>query len=199
MAGIDNLTGKILEEANIKEKEILTIAKEERDKILQKKIHEAKEIEKETLERAIREAEIRKERILSNAQLQVRNKKLEVKQQIIEKVFNSAVEELCAFSKNDYLNYIKERTLSLDISGDEKLIVNQEIRTLITDNFLIELNSELLKKGKKGIISLSEEVRSFKGGFILEKDGIEINNTFEALVSSIKDELEYEVAKVLFD
>lgn len=198
MVGIDNLIGKILEEARVKEKEMLILAKKERDKILQKKIHEAKEIEKEILEVAIRESEIRKERILSNAQLQVRNKKLEVKQKIIEKVFSSAIEELCAFSKDDYLNYIKQKTLSLGIVGDEKLIVNQEIRELITENFLIELNNELLKKGKKGMISLSDEVRSFKGGFILEKSGIEINNTFEALVSSVKDELEYEVAKVLF-
>ena len=38
----------------------------------------------------------------------------------------------------------------------------------------------------------------FKGGFILEKDGIEINNTFEALVSSLRDDLEFEVARVLF-
>ena len=37
------------------------------------------------------------------------------------------------------------------------------------------------------------------GGFILEKDGIEINNTFEALVSSLKEELEFEVAKELFN
>lgn len=36
------------------------------------------------------------------------------------------------------------------------------------------------------------------GGFILEKNGIEINNTFEALVGSIKDDLSLEVAKMLF-
>lgn len=198
MVGIDNLTEKILEEARVKERETLILANEERDKILQKKIHEAKELEKEILEVAIRESKIRKERILSNAQLQVRNRKLEVKQKIIEKVFNSAIEELCAFSRDDYLNYIKQKTLSLDISGDEKLIVNEEIRALITESFLMELNNELLKKGKKGMISLSEEVRGFKGGFVLEKNGIEINNTFEALVGSLKDELEYEVAKVLF-
>ena len=32
----------------------------------------------------------------------------------------------------------------------------------------------------------------------LENNGIEINSTYEALVSSLRDELEFEVAKVLF-
>ena len=50
----------------------------------------------------------------------------------------------------------------------------------------------------KANISLSNETGNFKGGFVLEKDGIEINNTFEALVNSLRDDLSLEVARVLF-
>ena len=46
---------------------------------------------------------------------------------------------------------------------------------------------------------LSKNPGKFKGGFILENNGIEINSTYEALVSSLRDELEFEVAKVLFN
>ncbi len=70
---------------------------------------------------------------------------------------------------------------------------------LITEAFVNEINSELTQKGKLGKLSLSDEIRDFKAGFILEKNGIEINNSFEALISSMKDELEYEVARLLFN
>ena len=62
-----------------------------------------------------------------------------------------------------------------------------------------EINTELKAKGLKGEIKISETIGSFRGGFILEKGGVEINNTFESLVDSLKDQLEFEVAKVLFN
>ena len=61
-----------------------------------------------------------------------------------------------------------------------------------------EINAELKAKGLKGEIKISETIGSFRGGFI-EKGGVEINNTFESLVDSLKDQLEFEVAKVLFN
>ncbi|MCF0126958.1 MAG: glycogen/starch synthase, partial [Pseudobutyrivibrio sp.] len=62
------------------------------------------------------------------------------------------------------------------------------------DAFLTELNSKI-----KGELVLSKTIGDFKGGFVLESNGIEINNTYEALVSSLRDDLEFEVAKVLFN
>ena len=62
-----------------------------------------------------------------------------------------------------------------------------------------EINTELKAKRLKGEIKISETIGSFRGGFILEKGGVEINNTFESLVDSLKDQLEFEVAKVLFN
>ena len=43
-----------------------------------------------------------------------------------------------------------------------------------------------------------EDEQEKLSSFILENEGIEINSTFEALVSSLRDELEFEVAQVLF-
>ena len=84
-------------------------------------------------------------------------------------------------------------------STDEVLILNEKGLKIIDASVLSEINNELASKGKKGAITLSNERGSFQGGFILEKDGIQINNTFEALVNSLKEELEFEVAKKLFN
>ena len=80
--------------------------------------------------------------------------------------------------------------------GEQKLILNDTSKKIIDGSFLLEINNELKSKAN---VTLSEETRNFKGGFILEKDGIEINNTFEALVNSLKDDLNQEVARVLFN
>ncbi|EPY2271570.1 V-type ATP synthase subunit E [Clostridium sporogenes] len=199
MSSINNLTGKILEEAKVKKEEFIKEAKEDGKKILDEKTAEAKIIEKNTIEKAERESVIRRERILSNAELKVRNEKLQSKQKVIEKVLEKSLEKLNSLSKEEYLYYIKERILTLPIDGDEKIIINLKDKLLITEDFINEMNSELIKKGKPGNLSLSDETRDFKAGFILEKNGIEINNSFEALISSMKDELEYEVARVLFN
>ncbi|EKO1912476.1 V-type ATP synthase subunit E [Clostridium botulinum] len=199
MSSINNLTGKILEEAKVKKEEFIKEAKEDGKKILDKKTAEAKIIEKNTIEKAERESVIRRERILSNAELKVRNEKLQSKQKVIEKVLEKSLEKLSSLSKEEYLSYIKERILTLPIDGDEKIIINLKDKLLITEDFINEVNSELVKKGKLGNLSLSDETRDFKAGFILEKNGIEINNSFEALINSMKDELEYEVARVLFN
>ncbi|WP_373898579.1 V-type ATP synthase subunit E [Haloimpatiens sp. FM7315] len=198
MANIDNLVGKIIEESENKKNEILANAKNEEQGIIKERIQKAETKKAEMLEKAEMEAISKKERIVSSSQLKVRNEKLEAKQKMIEKVFEEAVEKLADLPKEDFLKYVETKILSLDICGDESLILNSKGKEIVSENFVEDINKKLLNEGKKGSIKLNSQTRNFKGGFILEKNGIEINNTFEALVSAMKDELEYEVATVLF-
>lgn len=195
MASINNLTSKIIEDAEDKKEVILSEAEKESKKILNKKIDEAKAAEKIIIEKAEIEAGSRKERIISNAYLQVRNEKLRAKQEIISEVFEKAIKSMCSLPKEDFVNFVKQFVLNSDITGEQKIIFNNEGRKIISDSVIAEINKEL--KPKANII-LSDEIRNFKGGFILEKNGIEINNTFEALVESLKDDLSQEVARELF-
>jgi Archaeal/vacuolar-type H+-ATPase subunit E len=199
MANIENLTGKILEEAREKEKEIIASANLESEKILSKKLQEAEEIKKEILDKAKEESKAKKERIISNALLKVRNEKLSVKQKVMDEVFERALEELCKMTPDAFKDYFRESILNLDITGDEVIILNEQTKKVIEKKFIDEVNSALKARGKKDGLTISSEAGKFKGGYILEKDGIEINNTFEALISSKKDELEYEVANLLFN
>lgn len=195
MASINNLTSKIIEDAEDKKEVILSEAEKESKKILNKKIDKAKAAEKIIIEKAEREAVSRKERIISNAHLQCRNEKLKAKQEIISEVFEEAIKSLCSLPEEDFVDFVKNFILSSEIAGEQKIILNNEGRKIISNVVLSEINKELKQKAN---IILSDEIRNFKGGFILEKDGIEINNTFEALVESLKDDLSQEVAKKLF-
>lgn len=199
MSNIKNLTEKILEEAKHKEKEIVTYAESEKEKILTSKIKEADDEKKLILLKAEEEAKTKKERIISSTTLKVRNEKLEIKQKLISEVFEKALEELCSMNSSKLKNFIKHTILDLDIEGDETIILNEDGKSKIDDKFVEDLNFIFLARNKKGELKVREENGNFKGGFIVEKNGVEINNTFESLMDSMKDELEYEVSKALFN
>ena len=196
---VNNITSKILRDAEGRKESILATAEEEKNKILSKKVASAKELEKEILEKAEIEAKSKKERVISGAKLKARNEKLAAKQEVIEEVFSKSVETLCKLNDREFVKFIKDSILSLNIDGDETLILNEDGNKIVSKEVVAEINAELKAKGLKGEIKISETIGSFSGGFILEKGGVEINNTFESLVDSLKDQLEFEVAKVLFN
>ena len=196
---VNNITSKILRDAEGRKESILATAEEEKNKILSKKVASAKELEKEILEKAEIEAKSKKERVISGAKLKARNEKLAAKQEVIEEVFSKSVETLCKLNDREFVKFIKDSILSLNIDGDETLILNENGNKIVSKEVVAEINAELKAKGLKGEIKISETIGSFRGGFILEKGGVEINKTFESLVDSLKDQLEFEVAKVLFN
>lgn len=199
MANVESLVNKILNDAKEQENEILSKAEIEKNKIIEIKINEAKIKQKEIIEKAEEEAKLRKDRIISNANLKVRNDKLKAKQKIIKDVFELSIEKLNNLSKDEFLNYIKNQILSLDISGKYNLIINSKQIEFIDDDFIEGLNKSLKDKKINAQILLSNESLKDEYGFILEQNGIQINNTFKALVDSIKDDLEYEIASILFN
>ena len=194
MSNVKNMTSKILKDAEAGKENILAAAEEEKNKILSKKVSSANEIAQEILEKAEVEAKSKKERVISSAKLKVRNNKLAAKQEIIDEVFEKSIDKLTKLSKEDFLNFVKNAISSMNLSGKQTLILNEEGLKFVDEAFIDELN-----KNVDAQITLGETAGNFKGGFILENNGIEINSTYEALVSSLRDELEFEVAKVLFN
>jgi len=195
MSNIKNLTSKIIEDAEDKKEVILSEAEKEKNKILSKKQEEARKTEKAIIEKAEIEAISRKERIISSAKLEARNEKLKAKQEVISEIFEMSIESLCNISEEEFKDFVRLTILNIDIVGEQKIILNATGKNIIDSEFLLEINKEL---NSKATVTLNEETRNFKGGFILEKDGIEINNTFEDLVNSLKDDLSTDVASMLF-
>ena len=192
MSNVKNITSKILKDAEAGKENILAAAEEEKNKILSKKASAANEIAQEILQKAEADAKSKKERVISSAKLKVRNNKLAAKQEIIDEVFEKSINKLTELSKEQFLNFVKNSILSMNLTGKQTLILNETGLKFVDDSFIDELNKEA-----KATIALSKTAGNFKGGFILENNGIEINSTYEALVSSLRDELEFEVAKVL--
>ncbi|HBL07245.1 MULTISPECIES: V-type ATP synthase subunit E family protein [unclassified Clostridium] len=198
MSNLDNLTSKIIKDAEVKKIEILNEATVKADEIIKKKTEDANKKASSILQKAEMESKTIKERIISKTDLEIRNKKLLAKQQVIEKVFEAAKEKLKAMNAEEFTKFIKNSIMALDIHGDEEIIINPVDRDKLPEKFLAEVNKALISKGKLGNLKFNVKTHEIDGGFILSKNGIEINNSFDELVNSLKYELEYEVGKILF-
>jgi len=199
MSNLDNLSAKIIEDASIKAETILKEASDNGKSMVEDKIKKAEALKVQMVEKSKIEAITVKQRIISNAKLAVRNENIVAKQKMIDKVFVEALEKLLAIGDEEYLQILKNYLLSMPIVGNEEIILPGKYIDFVTEEYLSEINLAMITSGKLGEIKVSNENRNIKSGFIVIKNGIEINNTFESLVNSLRDELESEIVKELFN
>ena len=198
MSNLKNLSSKIVDDASIKAEAMLKEAKDNGTSIIASKVKSAKALELQMLGKAKIEASTAKQRIISSTKLTVRNEKLVAMQEIIDKVFQGALEVLLVINEKQYLELLRSYLLSMPIAGNEELVIPTKFRSTFNDDQLAELNAALKASGKIGEMKLCDQDRSVNSGFIVVKGGIEINNTFENLINSLRDELEAEIVEQLF-
>ncbi|MGH4051078.1 MAG: V-type ATP synthase subunit E [Clostridium sp.] len=198
MSNLENLSAKIIDDANIKAKAILKEAKDNESLLIENKIKEVEVLKHQMLEKAKIEAITVTKRIISNSKLTVRNDKLVAMQKMIGKVFTVALENLLQISDQEYFDIVKRYLLSMPIAGDEEIILPGKYKSIISNEYLSGINFLLKTNGKLGKLKLSSDDRDIQSGFLVIKDGIEVNNTFESLVNSLRDELEPEIVNELF-
>lgn len=180
MAELNKLTDRILEEARLQADEIKKEAKEKVDRLNLNSKKQAEQKYSVIVEKGALEAENLKERLRSNANLRARDNELKVKQETIQKVFESALEDMKNIKDEELISYIEKNAGF----SEESLII--------------------VPKGKVDIVrrrfpnaKISDE-RFADSGFIEIAGGIEKNFTFDTQVEYIKDDIQGEIAKVLF-
>lgn len=180
MAELNKLTDRILDEAREMAKEITKEAEEKVEKINQNSKKQAEQKYNAIVEKGVLEAENLKERLKSNANLRARDNELKVKQQTIQKVFEAALEDMKKIGDEELVSYIQKNA---GFSEGSVLIVPNGKADLV--------------KGRFPQANVSTE-RFTESGFIEITGGIEKNFTFDTQIEYIKDEVQGEIAKVLF-
>ena len=143
MSNVKNITSKILKDAEAGKENILATATEEKDKIISKKVSSANEIAKEILDKAEVEAKSKKERVISSAKLKVRNNKLAAKQEIIDEVFEKSIDKLTELSKEEFLSFVENTILSMNLSGKQTLVLNETGLKFVDATFIEKLNKKV--------------------------------------------------------
>lgn len=198
MTGTEKLTERIFEIANSRKDANLEQAQKEAAVLLDSARKEAESKKHEILEKAAIEANEKKERLTSVAKLEARKVILNAKQEMIEEVFLQAVEKLKSLPQDEYRQLIQNMIIYMIDSVDGEIILSENDKNRIGDGLSDSINKRLNEMGVKGRVKLSELSRNIDSGFILKFGDIEINSSFEAIVKSLRDELEPEVVKALF-
>lgn len=190
---IENITEKILSEAN----NIAETSLKDAEELSIEKINEAKQkadlFINEASQKAKEEASVLISRKVSSGELQERKMILGAKQEAVKKGFDKALEKLSTMPKEKYINFLVNEILN-NTNCEGEIILNETDKVNIGEELVNTVNDKL--NAEK--IVLSKHTVKTRGGFILKNGDIEVNSTFEALLSSIKEGLTFEVANALF-
>ena len=189
---IDNITSKIIYDA---EREAVLISQEaaaRREEILALARKEAEE-KRESM-RADGEAEraAMVERNVSVAKIDAGKLILEEKQILIERCLAEAVKKIASLDGDVYLKFLADTAKTLAPEGGE-LILSERDREKYGEKL-----EKLLEESGGGKYALSEETRKIKAGVIVKRGSVYVNGSVEARIDAMRSELVPEVAARLF-
>ena len=194
MSNLENLIDKIIKDSQEQAEQILKNAKAQAESIRKNTEAELDEERKKVITDAESAAETAAEQIIINQRFEIRNNSLQAKQKTIDHVFDIALEKLNNLTKEEFLSFLEKSILDLSADGEEIILPSK-----YQFGNIDWLNDFLKKNNQKGNLKLYKGERDINGGFILLKDGIEQNSTFEALLQFHRYELENAVIDTLFE
>ena len=137
-------------------------------------------------------------RQISLRELEARKAVLTEKGNLIDEVFAKALEELRQRDRKGGYSLTRELLLGAVEVGDEEIVLSPEDKSAIGGTFVEDLNKELRKAGKRGEVKIASDTRDISGGFVLRRGRAETNGSFDTLLAMLRDEIETEIAEILF-
>lgn len=227
MNGIEKLTQQISADAQAEIDALLADAQAKADAITADYAQRAEKAAADVLSKGEDATAQREERLLSMAAMEGRKELLAAKQEMVSKAFDLALEKLCALPDEEYVALLAKLAVAAATTGREQLIFSQKDRTRVGKAVVTAANEILAKAvapklpnevtdtkagsildkvvtgasallAGTGMLTLSEQTRPIRGGFILSDGDVEVNCAFETLVRLQRSEISGDVADVLF-
>ena len=227
MEGIEKITAKIDQDAQAEIARINQETDEKVREIRQSAQAQADKETADALARSQRAAQERLERLKSAARMERGKLELAARQEMLSKAFDLALEKLCSLPEEEYVQLLTRLVLEASSTGREQLVFSPRDRARVGKQVVVAANEAMVKEvapelpdaitdtkvgaflGKvvnsttamvtgTGMLTLSEETRPMKGGFVMVDGDVEINCAFETLVRLQREKLEKQVDGVLF-
>ena len=227
MEGIEKITAKIVQDAQAELEQLNRETEEKVQEIQRSAQAQADKETADALARGQRAAQERLERLKSAAKMERGKLELAARQEMLSRAFDLALEKLCSLPEQEYVELLTRLVLEASSTGREQLVFSPKDRARVGKQVVVAANEAMVKNvapelpeaitdtkvgaflGKvvnsttamvtgTGMLTLSEETRPMKGGFILVDGDVEINCAFETLVRLQREKLEKPVDQVLF-
>jgi len=193
----EKVTEKILAEAGDQAQKIKTEAQQKQDDEQAKLDKELDEFKKQTKALAEKAARDEKSHLLAAARMALAKQFLADKRKILDEVFEKALQKLHKLPDDRYKNLITKLMLESVETGEEEIIIDKNEKRI--DQQLINKVNEQISSDKKSDLKLSDEKHNIGAGFILKRDKIKTNVTFDVLLNNARKELEIDLAKQIFE
>ena len=194
MNGIEKITQRIETDTQAEIDRILGDARAEADDITDRYQAQANNEAAELAAKNQKAAAEREERLVSTAQMEARKVGLAAKQEMVEKAYDLALEKLCSMPDEQYVKTVADLLVQAAPNGRGAVIFAPAERERIGEAAVRAANEKL----HGGKLTLAEETRPLKGGFILSDGKVEVNCSFDTLVRLQKAETAGAAAKKLF-
>lgn len=192
MEGKDAIINKIMSDADSQAEEILAQAKAKAEAQVKKALDESEALQADAAKKAEDAGSELITRRLTVAGLDVKKQMLAVKKELIDASFAKAESVLAGLEDDDYLKLISAM-LAKSASDGDTVIVSANDKSRITADFIKKQSKKL------GIsLTLGKEYGDFDGGIILTGGGVDKNLTLEVELKLLYDEIQADVAAILF-
>lgn len=195
MTGLERIIEQIKIDSEQNIAQIIENAQIEADKIIEEAMY-ATEIEcKELLSRGKEDAKVIDRIANSSAEQQLRRANLAAQREVIEEVFSAALTKLRSLPDNDYFLVLHRLASKNAESGEGEILLSEEDKKRMPEDFLQKLNEKLTGKGT---LTIAKDTAVTNGGLILRYGGIEINCTFASLIDGKREQLSDKLNKYIF-
>jgi len=208
--GVDKIISHLEAKAEEEISETLLKARAEANAIIKAAQEKADREAERVLSNGERVASLEGQKIIAEARINVRRKRMDSQEEAIVTSFDAAkkaLEELAEKGKRDNLTY-KDIMFNLIVSASEivagnklELVFNQRDSKTFNKEMLREARESVKKRtGREISLSLTGDAIQCLGGVVvrdLEKQ-VEVDNTLETKLNQLKENLRVDVAKILF-
>lgn len=193
MDGKDAIIQKILNDAKAQAEAVTAEANAYAKKI----IDEVAVLNKSAISTAQKQAEVSGSEYIARrmtvCELDIKKQRLAVKKDMLDDVFAQAALKVRSIKPEQYKKVITGM-LNVSAADGDIITVAKDDAKIIDKNFIADYAKS---KGIK--LTLDKELGNFSGGFILHSQGVDKNLTFEVEIKALREELEAEIAQLLFD
>lgn len=186
------ITEKIKNDAQLEADAILTKAKAQIEQVTKQAADESKNISNDYESRfnAEKPEIFRRREIVAN--LDVKKKHLKAGRDLINDVYNSALEKMKQLDRGEYLSLCESLLAAAVSTQDEQIVVSADERYIDKDWV------DAYNKKKNTKLVLSDEKAEIAGGFILVQGKIRTNCSWDMLIQVAQEKNESDVVKRLF-
>lgn len=196
MAGIDNITGQILDEARDHAAKIQRDAQEEAALLKDQADKNLQALQVSAEEKSRREVDNYMSRVRSSEDIMKKKSMLFAKQEMVDEVLSKAYDRLEGQESAPYFEMIKSILKKSVRSGSGEMIFSARDLQRLPSGF--EEEAIRIAKEKGGMITIRKTPGKIESGFILSYGGIEENCSLRAIFDADRDHLQDISCKALF-